>query len=175
MLGNCNASNSLENDILSVFKWGTQGGLQKAWEQESKDRTHMRMWNRNGIQKLWNLHWALRTAWREKKGRTQRQRTEDESAQEISEDGQDLTICGGCQGYMDFFSEVFCVVKHFFLLYIFAHQETPRWKILSKTERNKHSGLLSRTQIQSVLIFSFCTSSFPIFDIREGNSPSLVG
>ena len=99
------------------------------------------------------------------------ERTGDESAQEIREDGQDRTICGGCRGYMDLFSEVFCVVKHFFLLYIFAHQETPRWKILSKTERNnKHSGLLSRTQIQSVLI----TSSFPICDIREGNSLSLV-
>lgn len=39
---------------------------------------------------------------------------------------EDLTICGGCQGYMDFFSEVFCVVYFFHLLYIFAHQETPR-------------------------------------------------
>lgn len=57
-------------------------------------------------------------------------------------DGQDLTRCGGCQGYMDFFSEVFCVVSFFFLLYFFAHQETPRWKTFSKTERkDKHSSV----------------------------------
>lgn len=80
--------------------------------------------------------------------------------------GQDLTICGGCQGYMDFFSEVFCVVSFFFLLlYIFAHQETARWKTLSKIERkDKHSVLLSRMQILSkclfLCFFSF-TSSFP--------------
>lgn len=95
----------------------------------------------------------------------QRQKTEDESAQEMSVDEQDLTKCGGCQGYMNFFSEVFCVVFFFLLLYIFAHQETPRWKTLNKTERkNKHSALLSQTQIQ--LMHSFVPgfkSGFPQF------------
>lgn len=84
----------------------------------------------------------------------------------MSVDGRDLTICGGCQGYMDFFSEVFCVVSFFFflLLYIFAHQETPRWKTLSKTERkNKHSALLSQTHVQSKRSFScFCEQLFLI-------------
>lgn len=51
--------------------------------------------------------------------------------------GRDLKRHGGCQGYMEIFSEVFCVVSfiYFFnLLYIFAHQETPRWKRSSKTQ-----------------------------------------
>lgn len=63
---------------------------------------------------------------------------------------EDLTICGGCQGYMDFFSEVFCVVYFFHLLYIFAHQETPRWTTLSKTEENEKNSeaLPSRSKIQ---------------------------
>lgn len=87
--------------------------------------------------KLWNLHWALHTAWQKKQeGKwKQRQRTADESAQETSVDGQNLTICGGCQGYMDFFSEVFCVVSFFFfllLLYIFAHQENTKMENIIK-------------------------------------------
>lgn len=77
------------------------------------------------------------TAWQKKQEgkQKQRQRTADERAQETSVDGQDLTICGGCQGYMDFFSEVFCVVSFFFLLlllYIFAHQENNKMENIIK-------------------------------------------
>lgn len=34
-------------------------------------------------------------------------------------DEQDLTICGGRQSYMDFFSEVFCVVIFTFFFFSF--------------------------------------------------------
>lgn len=166
------------------FYRGKQGGLRKVWDQEcsqiKRQNTHEDVKPKR-YKKLWNLHWALRTAWRKKQeGENKRQRTASESAQEMNVDGQDLTICGGCQGYMDFFSEVFCVVSFFFLLllYIFAHQETPRWKTLSKTERkNKHPALLSRTRLQSkrpFFWFVFLRAAFLNLDIREGNSPSLL-
>lgn len=80
---------------------------------KSKDNTYEDVKPKR-YKKLWNLHWVLRTAWQKKQEGKQRQRTGDESAREMSVDGQDLTICGGCQGYMDFFSEVFCVVSFFF-------------------------------------------------------------
>lgn len=106
----------------------------------------------------------------------------------MSVDGQDLTICGGCQGYMDLFSEVFCVVNFFFfllLLYIFRtpRRNTEMEKTLSKTER-KNKTLQSATfpdpdSVKAlVLCFVFCSrATFPQFfwDIRERRlSPSLV-
>lgn len=130
----------------------------KVWDQECPQILSQKTYKDvkpKEYKKLWNLHWALHTAWQKKQeGKwKQRQRTADESAQETSVDGQNLTICGGCQGYMDFFSEVFCVVSIFFFFFFFTFlhtKKTPRWKTLSKTKRrNKHSTLLSRTQIQS--------------------------
>lgn len=126
------------------------------------------------------------TAWQKKQEgkQKQRQRTADERAQETSVDGQDLTICGGCQGYMDFFSEVFCVVSFFFSSSSSLHFCTPR-----KQQDGKHyQRLKERTNTQryfperrfsqSARFFSFRSFSlrtaFLYFDIREGNSPSLV-
>lgn len=62
--------------------------------------------------------------------------------------GRDLTICGGCRGYMDIFSEVFCVVSFstFFFFFTFLHtKKHQRWKkTWSKTERkSKHSAVHS--------------------------------
>ena len=58
----------------------------------------------------------------------------------------------------------------FFFFFTFLHtKKTTRWKTLSKTKRkNKHSTLLSRTQIQSkrsffFFPFFFSTNSFPLF------------
>lgn len=123
--------------------------------------------------KLWNLHWALHTAWQKKQeGKwKQRQRTADESAQETSVDGQNLTICGGCQGYMDFFSEVFCVVSFFFSsssLHFCTprkHQDGKHYQRL-KEGTNTQRYFPERRFSQSARFFFpflFSTNSFPLF------------
>lgn len=94
--------------------------------------------------------------------------------------GQDLTICGGCQGYMDFFSEVFCVVSFFFFFYFtFLHTK--------KQQDGKHyQRLKERTNTQCYFpecrfcqsacfcVFFLLQAAFLNFDSREGNSASLV-
>lgn len=96
----------------------------------------------------------------EKEGRG----TGDGSAQETGDDGQDVTICGGCQGYMDFFSEVFCVVLlfFFFLLYIFAHQETQRWKTLTKTERKNKLSIAFPNMERVKALATFRRATLPL-------------
>ena len=117
---------------------------------------------------------------REARQETQRQRDE-------SVDGQDLTGCGGRQGYMDFFSEVFCVVSFFFFSSSSSsslHFCTPRntemeniikdWKkeqTLSVTFRNADS---VKALDFFLSFFYFLRAALLNLDIREGNSPSLV-
>lgn len=79
---------------------------------KSKDRTRMRMQNQSGIKSYgtstgrYTLHGKKKQEWKTK--------TQMKVPRRWVLMGQDLTICGGCQGYMDFFSEVFCVVSFFF-------------------------------------------------------------
>lgn len=78
--------------------------------------------NRYVKKKLWNLHWSYALHGKEETKQGGGGGNEERKGRMMSVDGHDLTIYGSCQGYMDFFSEVFCVVS-FFLLYIFAHQK----------------------------------------------------
>lgn len=57
---------------------------------------------------------------------------------------------------MDFFSEVFCVVR-FFLFYIFAHQKhQDEKKASSKTERkNKHSVIFPARGFKALVLLYF--------------------
>lgn len=86
--------------------------------------------------------------------------TRDDGARELSVDGQDLTIGGGCQGYMDFFSEVFCVV---FFLFKFLHttkyQDVKRYQRLK--ERTNTQRYFSKRSYSQSACFSVFMSSFP--------------
>lgn len=178
---NCDAWNCLENDLLCVFKWGTQSGLRKVRDQECSQIKRQNTYEDvkpKRYKKLWNLHWVLRTAWQKKQEGKQRQRTGDESAREMSVDGQDLTICGGCQGYMDFFSEVFCVVSFFFSssLHFCTPRNTKMENIIKDWKKEQTlSVTFPNTCSVKTLVFLFLRAAFLNFDIWEGNSPSLVG
>lgn len=114
----------------------------------------------------WNQSYGTSTgryALHGKRGKRGKEREiANEKCPEMTVDGHNLTRCGGCQGYMDFFSEVFCVVRFFFFTF-FAHQETPRWKTFSKTER-EHNHLMLHFWMQLVKPATFLN-----FGIQEGN------
>lgn len=114
---------NMKYQCQAVFKnnRGMLCGLQKLWDQECS-----RIKRQNTYVKSYGTSTGA-THCMEKRKQSKRGKRR-EKGQMMSVDGQDLTIYGSCQGYMDFFSEVFCVVS-FFLLYIFAHQKTPRWKM----------------------------------------------
>lgn len=89
------------------------------------------------------------------------------SAQEMSVDGQDLTICGGCQGYMDLFSEVFCVVSFFFFFYFTflhtkKHQDGKHYQRLKEQTLSVTFPNANSVKALVFLCFLVCfTSSFP--------------
>lgn len=146
---------------------------------KSKDKNTYKDVKTKRYKKLWNLHWALRTAWQKKHEEKQRQRTADESAREMSVDGQDLTICGGCQGYMDFFSEVFCVVIFFSsTLHFCTLRNTKMENIIKDWKKEQTLSVTFPNTIQSkrsfLSVLFFLQASFLNFVVREGNSPSLV-
>lgn len=121
LIGHCDglkmvsAENKKPTSFFSVFKRRNVRWAAKKIETKEKKRNSIKTRrNQSRCRKLWNLHWALLTARLKKKKQRRREggkrmKTkgredgEDESAQEMSVDGQDLTLCGGCQGYMDFF------------------------------------------------------------------------
>lgn len=143
----------------------------RRFETKNVHKELMRMWNRSGIKSYGTStgRYALHGK-RSKRGKT---KTKDSrwKCPEMTVDGQDLTWCGGCQGYMDFFSEVFCVVSFFFFFFNFLHTK--------KHQDGKHfQRLKERTNTQCYFPkcrFSQSTQlgTFLNVDIREGNSPSL--
>lgn len=75
-------------------------------------------------------------------------------------DGRDnLTRCRGCQGYMDFFSEVFCVVIFFFFNYFFFIFCTPRNTKMENIFKESTTG--RTTWYYFAECSEFKTSNFP--------------
>lgn len=139
---------------------------------KSKDRTHMRMWNQSGIKS-----YGTSTGCYALHGKRSKRGNKDKG-QEMSVDGRDLTICGGCQGYMDFFSEVFCVVSFFFSssLHFCTPRNTKMENIIKDWKKEQTlSVTFPNTCSVKTLVFLFLRAAFLNFDIWEGNSPSLVG
>lgn len=126
---------------------------------KSKDRTHCEDVKPKQYKKLWNLHWALRTAWQKKqegknKDKGQEIKTKCPGDESWWTGSDNMWRLSRLHGFL--FWGILCCNFFFHLLYIFAHQETPRWKTLSKTERkNEHSALLSQTTFQSKCSFFF--------------------
>lgn len=116
---NCDAWNCLENDLLCVFKWGTQSGLRKVRDQECSQIKRQNTYEDvkpKRYKKLWNLHWVLRTAWQKKQEGKQRQRTGDECWWSRSDNMWRLSRLHGF-----LFWGILCCKFFFFFFFTFLH------------------------------------------------------
>lgn len=174
----------LKTNLLSVFNWRNGKVGCESFETENvhkqKDGTYMMMWNQSSIKSYGTStgRYALHGK-RSKRGK-QRQRTGDESAQEMSVDGRDLTICGGLSRLHGFlFWGILCCKFFFFFFFFFTflhtkkHQDGKHYQRLK--ERTNTQRYFPKCRFsQSARFFCFDKQLSLNFDIWEGNSPSLV-
>lgn len=123
----------LSSTTHSCLRLGTKewkDGLQEHLRPKNVHKEVMRKWNQSYGTSTgrYTLHGK-----RGKRGK-ERERA-NEKCPEMTVDGHNLTRCGGCQGYMDFFSEVFCVVRFFFFSFFCTPRNTKMENIFKDWKR----------------------------------------
>lgn len=143
------------------------------WRFETKNVQKLNRWNSWGRCIKSYVTSAGRYAPHGKRSETGQQRQSRWKRPETNVDGQDLTICGGRQGYMDFFFwGILCCNYFFFLLLLFLH--TKKHQDGKHYQRLKERTITRRPFPKRRFRQSAWRTALLNFDIWEGDSPSPV-